>query len=251
MKRFLGILAATALLSISGLAARADEKDATPILDKAIAALGGEAKLAKATKATWTGSGTVTFGDNETSIKTKTTADGLERLRSEMEMEFNGTPVKFVTVLNGKKAWRKFGEDLQPLDEDRLAAARQNAYLQAVTSTILPLKTKDFKVEVAPDEKLGDKPAAVVKGTGPDGKTFTLYFDKETGLPIKLDAIVMSFQGDDVKSETTYSNYKDFDGIKRATKVESKREGNPFTKMEYSEFKLLEKPEASTFAEPD
>ena len=49
MKRFLGILIAASWLSAPGLAARADDKDATPILDKAIAALGGEAKLAKAT----------------------------------------------------------------------------------------------------------------------------------------------------------------------------------------------------------
>ena len=65
----------------------------------------------------------------------------------------------------------------------RSPATRQLAYLQAVTSTVLPLKTKAFKVEAAPDEKVGDKPATVVKGTGPDGKTFVLYFDKETGLP--------------------------------------------------------------------
>jgi hypothetical protein len=251
MTRFLGILVATACLSVSGPAARGDDKDATPIIDKAIAALGGEAKLAKAATATWKGSGTITFGENESPVKTTTTVDGLERHRGEMELEINGMPVKGVTVLNGTKAWRKFGDNSQTLDEDRVAATRQSAYLQAVAMTILPLKTKSFKVEAGPDEKVGDKPAAVVKGTGPDGKTFTLYFDKETGLPIRMAATVMGFQGDDVKAETNYSDYKEFDGVKRATKVESKRNGDPFIKMEYSEFKLVEKPEASKFAEPD
>ena len=61
----------------------------------------------------------------------------------------------------------------------------------------------------------------------------------------------MNFQGDDVKQETTYSDYKDFDGIKRATKTESKWDGNPFSMMTFSDFKLIDKPEASRFAEPD
>jgi hypothetical protein len=251
MKRFLGILVATAWLTVSGAATRGDDKDATPVLDKAIAALGGEAKLTKAMTSTWTGTGTIAFNENETAMKNKTTIDGLERLRTEIEFEINGMPVKGVTVLNGKKGWRKFGEDSQPLEEDRVAGAAQGAYLLAVTTTILPLKTKGFKAEAAPDDKVGDKPVAVIKGTGPDGKTFMLYFDKESGLPLKMTATVMGFQGDDVKQETTYSDYKDFDGIKRASKVESKRDGNPFIKMEYAGFKLIEKPEASTFAEPD
>jgi hypothetical protein len=251
MKRFLGILVATAWLTVSGSASKGDEKDVTPILDKAIAALGGEAKLTKAMTATWTGTGTISFNENDAPIKNKTTIDGLERLRTEIEFEINGMPVKGVTVLNGKKGWRKFGEDSQPLEDDRVAGAAQGAYLLAVSTTILPLKTKGFKAEAAPDEKVGDKPAAVVKGTGPDGKTFMLYFDKESGLLLKMTATVQGFQGDDVKSETIYSDYKDFDGIKRASRVETKRDGNPFVKMEYSGFKLIEKPDAKTFAEPD
>jgi hypothetical protein len=250
MKRFLGIMVATACLSGSGLAAFGDEKDATPILEKAIGALGGEAKLAKALRASWTGSGTITFNDNEAPIKIKTTVDGIDCQRGEMELEFNGMPVKAVMVVNGAKGWRKFGENTQELDEEMVAGSRQLNYLQAVGSTILPLKTKGFKAEAAPDEKSGDKLMSVVKGTGPDGKTFTLYLDKETGLPLKLVATVRGFEGE-VKQETVYSDYKEFEGIKRATKVESKRDGNPYLKIEYSDFKLIEKPDPKTFAEPE
>jgi hypothetical protein len=251
MKRSLGILLALVGLSIAGTSALGDEKDATPILDKAIAALGGEAKLAKATTASWKGSGTINFGDNETSMKITTIVDGLERQRDEAEMEFNGMPVKAVTILNGNKGWMKFGENLRDLEDDMIAGVKQRNYLQTICSTILPLKSKDFKVEAGPDEKVGGKDAAVLKGKGPDGKSFTLYLDKETGLPLKLTATVRGFQGDEVQQETTFADYKEFDGIKRATKVEIKRDGNPFIKMEYSDFKLIEKPEAKTFAEPD
>ena len=251
MKRYFGVLVATALLSGQGPASRADDKDAKPILDKAIAALGGEAKLAKAAMATWKTKGTISFNENDNPITGTTTIDGIDKQRGEFEAEFNGNAVKGVTILNGNKGWRKFGDDLQDLEGDMLAGTKQNSYLLVVPMTILPLKGKDFKVEAAPEEKVAGKAAAVVKGTGPDGKTFTLYFDKETGLPVKLAATVRGFQGDEVGQETTYGEYKDFDGLKRATKIESKRDGNPFLKQEVLEFKVVDKHEPGTFAEPN
>ena len=81
------------------------------------------------------------------------------------------------------------------LDGDDLAAEKRRAYLQAAPMTILPLKGKGFKVESATEEKVGDKPAAVLKVTGPDGKDFTLFFDKESGLPVKLVATVAGLPG--------------------------------------------------------
>ena len=251
MKRSLGVLVVSALLSGQGSASRADEKDATPILDKAIAALGGEAKLAKAAKATWKTKGTISFNNNENPIKGTTIVEGIDKHRGEFEMEFDGNPFKGVTVLDGGKGWRKFGDDLQDLEGEMLAGEKQRAYLMVVPMTILPLKGKGFKVEAAPEEKVNDKPAAVVKGTGPDGKTFTLCFDKETGLPVKLTATVADFQGDDVSQETTFADYKDFDGVKRATKTVSKRNGTPFIKLDVLEFKVVDKLEPSTFAEPN
>ena len=80
------------------------------------------------------------------------------------------------------------------------------------------LKGKDFKIEPADEVKVGDKPAVGIKVTAPDGKDFKLYFDKESGLPVKLVAEVVGFQGEEFTMETTYASYKEFDGIKKATK---------------------------------
>ena len=51
--------------------------------------------------------------------------------------------------------------------------------------------------------------------------------------------------------ETTYKDYKDFDGIKKATKAESKRDGQDFVKSEVTEFKVLDKVDSKTFSEPE
>jgi hypothetical protein len=63
-------------------------------------------------------------------------------------------------------------------------------------------------------------------------------------------AKVIGWMGEEYTQEITYSDHKDFDGIKRPTKVSMKRDGDPFLEEEVVEFKLLDKVPAETFAEP-
>ena len=109
---------------------------------------------------------------------------------------------------------------------------------------------RDSRYEAAGEEKVGDKPAAILKITGPDGKDFTLYFDKESGLPVKQVARVVGFQGQEHNQETTFADYKEFDGIKKATKIEVKRDGEKFQTFDLTEFKVLDKVEPEAFTEP-
>ena len=249
MKRFLGA-ALVAVFVAAGGTARADEQEARAVIDKAIKAMGGEEKLAKAEMATWKAQGTMTFNDNANNFKSRVTVKGLAHFRSELEGEFNGNAVKGVTVLAGDKGWRKFGENLNEMEGDGLANQKRTVYLQVIPTTLVALKGKGFKVESAAGEKLGDRPTAVVKVTGPDGKDFKLFFDKESGLPVKLTATVAGFQGNEFSQETTFGDYKDFDGIKKATKIESKRDGQRYLEQEVTEFKVLDKVEADAFDEP-
>ena len=100
---------------------------------------------------------------------------------------------------------------------------RETQITWRLPATLVPLKGKGFKIEAAGEDKVDDKPAVGIKVTGPDGKDFKLYFDKESGLPVKLVATVIGFGGDEFTQETTYANYKDFDGTKKATKISQAR----------------------------
>jgi hypothetical protein len=243
MKRFLGAAIATAFLIVP---ARADDKDAKSILDKAISALGGEEKLGKVTAFSWKAKGTIRFNDNENDFDTQVTIKGLEHYRRETNSDqFSG-----IVVLDGDKGWRRFGDNSGELEGDALANEKRMVYLNVIPITLVALKGTGFKYEAAAEEKVGDKPAAVLKVTGPDGKDFTLYFDKESGLPVKQVAKVLNFRGDEYTAETTYADYKDFSGIKKATKIEVKRDGDPFQTWEITEFKVLDKVDADTFTEP-
>lgn len=248
-RSFVAAVAVVFAASLVG-SVRADEKEALAVVDKAIKAAGGEEALSKAKIVSWKSKGTITFNGEDNPFSGGTTAQGLAQFRSDFEGEFGGNTIKGVTVVNNDKGWRQFADNTMEMDEDAIANEKRNLYLQLAPSLLLPLKGKGFKLDSAPDEKVGDKDAAVVKVTGPDAKTFTIFFDKEGGLPIKTVATVVGFDGQEFTQEASLSDYKDFGGIKRATKSSMKRDGERFVETELTDFKVLDKVESGTFDEP-
>ncbi|MGC8639643.1 MAG: hypothetical protein ACP5XB_07160 [Isosphaeraceae bacterium] len=249
MKRSVGAISLATLLGLVALPTRADETQVNQVLDKAIKALGGRENLAKANACTWKARGKVTIEGNENEFHGESTVQGIDHFHSTFEGEFNGNPFKALTVLCGDKGWRKFGE-IQEMNPDAVKNEKRTVYLMVVPTMVVPLKSKDFKVQFAADEKINDKPVATLKVTGPDGKDFTLSFDKESGLPVRMVARVAGWMGDEYVQEVHYSDYKDFGGLKRPTKIVVKRDGEPFVSQEITEFQVLDKVPAETFAEP-
>ncbi len=251
MKRFLGaVLTVSVVCAMSG-SSRADEKEATAILDKAIKAMGGEEKLSKIKIFSVKSKGTLTIMGNDNDFTTSAIHEGLDRLRSEFNGKFGDNDFKAVAVINGDKGWSKFADMDMEMDEKRLKDEKRRNYLNVVSTLIVFAKSKGFKLDTAGEEKVGDKPAAVLKVTGPDQQDFKLFFDKESGLLVKQMASVPEFNGEgEYMQESTFDNYKDFDGIKRATKLEVKRDGEKLLSSEVVEFKVLDKVEADTFSQP-
>ncbi len=244
------ISAVLALTLLSGLSGSGQAADATAILDKAIQALGGAEQLSKVKAATWKAKGTITFMGNDNAVTMQTTMQGLDHFRQEFEGDFGGNKVQGVTVLAGDKGWQKFGDNLMELDKDRLANEKRRFYLAVIPTTLLPLKGKQFKVEAIAEENVGGKPAVGIKAIGPEGKDFSLYFDKESGLPVKLVAKVVGFMGNEFTQETTLSDYKQVGGIQKAMKFQSKRDGEKFQELQITEFKVLDQVDPKTFTEP-
>jgi hypothetical protein len=200
---------------------------------------------------TWKTKGKLIFGENESAFTGETTAQGLTHIRQTFESKFGENDVKGVTVLAGDKGWRQFGDTTRKFDKKALANEKRNVYLQLTAVTVVPLKGKGFKVAADGEEKVAGKPAVRLKITGPDGKTCTLSFDKKSGLPVKQVAKVFDFTGREFTQVVTFGEYKDFGGIKKATKLDYSRDGNTFLKVEISGFKVLDKVAPKTFAAPE
>ncbi|WP_165233434.1 hypothetical protein [Aquisphaera insulae] len=249
MLRLSGTAFLAAGLVLGASQARGDEAQVKQVLDKAIKALGGEEKLSKAHTIFVKGKGKLILEGNESDISTEATAEGYDHYCSKFEGDFGGNHVEGRSVLNDKKGWRKFGENVMDMDDDAVKNEKRTIYLMLVPTTILPLKSKEFKVESAPDETVDGKAAAALKVVGPDGKDFTISFDKESGLPVRVVAKVVGFQGEEFVQESLYKDYKDFGGIKKATKISVKRDGEEFVRQEIVDFKVMDKAPAGSFDE--
>jgi hypothetical protein len=221
----------------------------TQILDRAIKAIGGEDKLSKAEGATWKAKAKISIEGNENEMSLAGTLRGIDHYRSEFEGDFGGNSFKGISVIKGEKGWRKFGEMVMEIEGDALRNEKRIVYLAATHMMLVPLKGKGFKLESAAALDVNGKPAAGLKVTGPDGKESTLYFDKDSGLPVRQVARVVGWQGEEYTQESTFSEFKDFGGIKIPSKLAIKRDGNDFIQEEITDFKLLDKVPAETFAE--
>lgn len=249
MKKLLAMMFSTAVMgAMIGLTRAADDPKA--VLDKGIKALGGEGKLGKVKAYSMKSKGKIYIQGNPNDFSSEATVEGLDHFRSKFEGDFGGMKIDVTSVIAGDKGWTTFPESAE-MDADRLAHQKRDIYLQVLPATLLPLKDNSYTLASAKEEQVNGKPAVGVKITGPDKKDFTLFFDKESGLPVKLVGQVHNFMGEEVAQETTYSDYKDFDGIKKATKSETKHNGDKIVEAEVTEFKVLDKVDPKTFTKPD
>jgi hypothetical protein len=244
MNRFLG--AAFLVVLTAYTSARADEQAAKVILDKAIKASGGEERLSKTKAFTVKGKGKIVVDGTDIPFSFQTTAKGIEQYRSTYEGEADGEKFTGATVIDGDKGWRKVDDDVQKLEGESLDNEKRIAYLEVAPTLLTLLKGKGFKLDLAAEEKA----TSGIRATGPDGKEFTIRFDKESGLPIRLSGKVVDEEGQEFTQETTFEEYREFDGIKLATKSSITKDGERYIEVEGMELKVLDKVESDTFAEP-
>ena len=250
MRKQLQVLAFAAIFGAGGV--RADSTlETDPILDRAIAALGGEAKLKAAKAISVKAKGTINFGGNENPFSSEFVSAGIDKCRQTFETEFGGNKVKGKTVVAASKGWRIFGDMDSELEGEQLDNEKRNLYLRVVPFTVLPLKGKEFKLKLGTEEKIDGKPAACIEGKGPDGKDFKIWFDKDTGLPAKLAAKTPGFMGDEAEQIALYTNYKEMGGVKVAGKRKTSRDGEKFIEEDVTDFQLLSEIPAKAFDKPE
>ena len=244
---FVAILA-TAFSCISFGAARAQDAAATAILDRAIKAIGGEEKLSKVSAFSWTMSGvTAKANGRPTEMSAVVTFDGLKRVRRE---SLDIQSALRLTVLDGDKGWYLYRRGISPMNADAVAKEKRNIYLQVIPSLLVPLKSNGFKYAAAGDEEIDGKPASILNVTGPDGKEFMLYFDKASGLPVKEVSRSIAHDGQEQIETATFTRYKDFGGIKKATAIEFRGGPQTVSYIEITDFKVLDQVNSDLFAGP-
>jgi hypothetical protein len=253
MKRtLLATSALGALLVLANFGQSGEEKELRAVIDKALAAHGGEAKLTKFAAQTAKGAGKF-YGLGEAIDYTVEIAIQKEKqFRFGMDMRIMNFDVKIIIVVNGDKGWEKINDEVKEIAADELAEHKEHMHCEGVVS-LLPLKEKGYKLATLGDVKVGEQPAVGIRVTKEGRRDVNLYFDKDKGHLLKSEYMVKDIKtsGDkEITQVSLYSEYKEFQGTRHPTRLIVERDGKMFTDTQLTELQLLEKLDDSTFDRP-
>jgi hypothetical protein len=242
-----------ALLPATWATLRADEAaDLKALIDKAIKATGGEKNLAKFTAQTFKGKGKFHGLGDGLDFTGAWDVQRPDRLRVQIDVTAGGMTFTFVRVVNGDKVWNKLNDNTTAIDDkDELAEAKEAMYVSRLTS-LLPLRDKDLTLGALDEIKVEGKPALGVHVFHKDHRDVNLYFDKDTGLLVKVETTIKDFMagGKEFKQESFYSDHKEVNGLKVPMKVVINRDGKKYLETEVTEIEPKEKLDDALFDKP-
>ncbi len=231
-------------------AARADDQaDALKIIDKAIKAVGDEAKQKKYMASTYKMKGTFHGMGTEMPYSGEAAIQLPDKSRMSLDFDIGGQKFNFVMVYAGDKGWMKAADMSMEMDADRLAEQKESMHLHQV-SRLVGLNDKAFTLSPLGESKVDDKAAVGIKIATKGRRDVNLFFDKESGLLVKSEMKVKDEGGQELNQETLYKDYKVADGIKHPTKITIKRDGTLYIEGENSDWKPAEKLDDNLFKEP-
>lgn len=240
------ILTACVVGSLWAGSAFADDADvARATIEKAIQAAGGEENLTRFNAQTWKETGKY-YGMGDALPYT-----GIYSIQwpGQFKMEIEGV---FTIVLNNDKGWVRANGETRVMTGDELASQRED-HFGGWIATLLPLRDKAFKLSTLAEIKVGDRAAVGVLVRRETHRDVKLFFDKENGLLLKSENIVVSpEQGNKEVLQESYSReYQTVEGAKIATKHAIHREGKLFVEGELFDVKAAGKLNESVFAKPE
>jgi hypothetical protein len=251
MRNYLLSTIAIGLYLLPAPLARAADDEPKALIEKAIKASGGEEKLAAIKALRIKSKGNVDVLGQTFAFTSNGVHQLAGQLKNEITIDIMGQQLTVLQVYDGKKGWFRLMDNTQELEGDTLKEMQAQAHSIRVNTLVPLLKDKAFTLAPLGEVKVNGKPALGVKVTAKDQRDIDLYFDKETGLVTKV-----SRQGFDtntmkeVMHEMIFSDFKDFDGVKHATKIVMNNDGKKLLDLEVTEYKVVDKLDDSEFAKP-
>ena len=244
MRTIGGIVVMLALLA-APRAMQAGERDkALVVIEQAIKAHGGADALNKAQSYSRSGKGTFFIG-GETPLVTEETIHLPNRCRANIQAR----GARIILVLNGDKGWIQDGGVTAELTKAAHKERREELYVWRLMN-LRPLLKDEFELTPLADAKVGERETAVIKVARKDYPDVRMFFDKKTGLLVKI-ARRATEAGLTIPKEYQYSEHKEFDGVKMPTKEVITLNGNTkLSEVQFRNYKVLSDIDAKTFDKP-
>jgi hypothetical protein len=254
------VLSAIAFVGVSRQTNAGDEPTPHSIIDRALKAGGGVEKISQfkavSFKAELTGS------ESDAKVQLSGIFAGPTLFRMEMETKDEGTSV---IVGGGDTFWVKKGKEAfkeihagKADDFAGVEVAVRLFYGISLPDQLLGLKSKGYKLTILGDQAVNGVQAVAMRVDHQLHPEVMIYFDKETGLPVKtqlklppeqFQPVLGLFRPGDELVEIFFDNYKELDGVKHFTTFKT-RTSVGTRECELRELKLLKKVDSGKFKKP-
>jgi hypothetical protein len=213
---------------------------ADDIINKYIAAIGGQAAIDKIKSRVMKGSVATANGMTGTYEIGQTAPDkGYESIvtgRGGMER-----------AVNGAVGWEKNQQGVRDLTGQQLLDLKLSMQL----FRNLKLKEQYTSLRLGRKDKIGDRDVYVLTGTTPDKRRERLFFDAETGLLLRRISYNETMIGI-IPDQTDFEDYREVEGVKLPflIRVSSVDVGNPIITRKFDEIKFNVPVDDSKFNKP-
>ena len=222
------------------------------IIEKAIEAQGGEAKVTKLRMMRIKLTGTIALipGQPNLPFTIEDTWQMPNRYKSSFTYELLGKKVVQTQVIDGDKGWIQTDGQTQDLPKEQVAEMKEQKHAEDLDRLGF-LKEKDIELSVLKEIKVDGKPVSGVLVKSKGHREVKLYFDKGSGLLAKREhRLLEEASGEEVLQEIVFSDYQEKDGLKHYKSVAGFRDGKKVIDGTVTEIEFFEKLDAKMFARP-
>lgn len=224
-------------------------EDARAIIEKAIQAHGGEAKLSRLKMVVSKAKGTVKLGA-EVPFTRETVWQWPDRLKNAVRLATD-SPTTLVEAISGDESWSLRDGTRRPLDGAKRDELRAQAHVRRLLLLTPLLHEKSYELSTLDKSRIDDRPAVGVHVACPGERDVKLYFDADTGRLAKMERRVYDEAAKkESRQEELFSDYQDIDGVPTAMKQIWRRDGKKGLEMTFSEVRYPAHLDAELFADP-
>jgi hypothetical protein len=246
------IFAVILLLFVTHKTATSADTDAeiAALVNQAIEAAGGEAKLAKFTAARCKSKGVVYSADEKASYSAEWTYYGADKIRFTGYYEKDPCQkLKLVEVINGNQAWSRVNDSpTEPMPEKRAAALRASMYANSLLA-LAPLKGKEFRLTSLPQRMIAGRHVLGIEVRHADHDPVKLFFDKESKLVVGVQRRIKD-EGRELTQEIEFSHFKEVQGLKLPFRALYRHDGRTAMEDHLDEITVLYDIEPGVFRKP-
>lgn len=256
VRAFFSAAAGAALVVACSAAQPADENRivsenrARAILERAIKAHGGDVRINRSRNTHLKlNAKAIVPPDEETPFHLEIFMQLPDKYRSVLTTTVQNTPVVRTVIVNGDKGWMTVNGQGKELSAKELAEAKEQMYAEWVCR-LITLRDSDCVLQAMDETKIENRPVQVVNVTRKGRRDVNLFFDKQTGLLVKMEHIVRDHQGLDSSQEVVFIGYRDTSGPKHWSRIIVFNDNKRIFEAELAEVRFPERFDERLFQKP-